>query len=129
MAKKVGNPWHDPETGEFTSAPGSTMRWSRLSKQGKAKLQMQAQFKTKMASGKAYGREPASVQGDEKIFINPTGTPGGSFPVYKYIKSPAAVAIQTAKAVDRDFQRAKDKAGIAEMKAALAKHLAKNKKD
>lgn len=114
MAKKVGNPWHDPETGEFTSAPGGTMRWSRLSKSGRARLQVASRMETLFnSSGKAYGSRPKKI----------------AQPFQPSKEQVHAVGVKTAKAVDRDFQRAKDKAGIAEMKAALAKHLAKHKKD
>lgn len=112
MAKKVGNPWHDPETGEFTSAPGGTMRWSRLSKQGRAKLQVGSRMETLFSQGKAYGSRPRKI----------------AEPFQPSKEQVHAVGVKTAKAVDRDFQRAKDKAFFKETKDIVAEFLDKKGK-
>lgn len=85
-------------------------RWSRMGGQAKAKLTSSARFNTKFtgpsknSKGKATGLEARTVR---------TG-----FSTYE--PSRHAVAIQTAKALDKDFFRAKDKAAGAHIDAAIA---------
>lgn len=121
---KVGNPYHDPATGEFSAAPGGTLRASQLTKQGRAQLAARAQFKQVVSphTKKVTGTVPSKVKSDEFFFINPTGKKGGSIKVYKYHDSPAAVALKTARALDRDFQAAEEKKHQADMQAAIAAH-------
>lgn len=94
-------------------------RWSKMPSTAKSKLTASAQFKTKMSGGKSIGRVPAKVQGDERMFVETKS--GKTIPVFKYEESSHAVAIQTAKALDRDFRAARDKANKEAMKAALHK--------
>lgn len=103
-------------------------RWSRMNSTTRAKLTASARFKGSSQSkgamrGRAMGEpgrlKPAKVQGDEVMFINPTGKK--SFPVFKYEESAQAVAIQTAKALDKDFYHAKKKADREASALAIAK--------
>ena len=106
--------------GKWTSIGGSNpRRWGRMNSTEKAKLAASAQFKTKMSGGKSVGRTPAKVQGDERMFIKTSS--GKTIPVFKYEDSAQAVAIQTAKALDKDFHHARQKADQDAMHAALAK--------
>ena len=130
MSKGPGNPYHDKD-GKFASGPDdgakNPRRWGRMNSTEKAALTSKARFVTKLvgpsknSKGRAVGLDVARVKGDEKFFINPTGRKGGSFPVYKYEDSKQAVAIKTAKALDRDFHSARKKADQTAMHAALAK--------
>lgn len=99
--------------GEWAAAGGSEgtgKRYSQMNNREKARLNSSARFNTKFSGGKAIGVEPRSAP--ERAF-------GPSVP------NKHAVVIQTAKALDRDFQQAKDNKAHAEMKAAIAKHKGK----
>lgn len=104
-------------------------RWSRMNSTSRAKLTASARFKGSSQSkgamrGRSMGEQsrlkPAKVQGDEIMFVGDKKT-GRSFPVFKYEESAQAIAIQTAKALDRDFHHAKKQADHEAMKAAIAK--------
>jgi hypothetical protein len=102
---------------------------------------------SKKLKGKVIGSGPASVMSDERLLshyqsntvekrkgggrFQDTGRAIGPKIVRDHPKelnlfarhdSPAAVAIQTAKALDKDFHREREKAQQADMKAAIAKH-------
>ncbi len=101
---------------------------------------------SKKSKGKAVGTVPAKVVGDQRLVSHYYSNTvekkkgGGSFQqhsntsiskevrsqpkelnLFAREESSAAVAIQTAKALDRDFHHAKKKADVESMKAAVAK--------
>lgn len=112
MSKGPGNPYHD-EDGKFTSGPsGGSKRWGRMNSTTKAKLTASAQFTTRTKPGKT-GKLP--TMGKTEPRMQPPK------PFSKSEPNVHAVAITTAKALDRDFHAARDKANQEAMKAALAK--------
>lgn len=105
---KPGNPYHDPATGEFTSGPdgGGTLRYSRMGKQARAKIAT-SHFKTRFDStGKAAGEKPGKYA---EGFMKP------------WKENARAVALKTAKALDRDAHRERDRAADQSIKDAIAK--------
>lgn len=86
-------------------------RWGRMNSTSKAKLTASAQFTTKTKPGKV-GKLPTLVRNSPRMIATPFQP---SEP------SSHAVAIQTAKALDRDFHHAREKAAKESMHAALAK--------
>lgn len=105
---KVGNPYHDPSTGEFTSGSGGTgtLRYSQMSKKGKARLSASSQVTAVISQGKVIRHDPRKI---------PT-------PFKPSTPSAHAVAIKTAHALDSDFRRNIDKVAHEQMKAAIEKH-------
>lgn len=86
-------------------------RWGRMNSTSRAKLTASAQFSTKTKPGKV-GKQPRLGATSPRMIATPFKP---SEP------SSHAVAIQTAKALDRDFHHAREKAGKDAMHAALAK--------
>lgn len=122
MSKGPGNPYHDKE-GKFASGPNGASknemlggsnprRWGRMNSAEKAKLTASAQFTTKVKPGKT-GKLP-TIGGNSPRMQPPK-------PFSKSEPNIHAVAITTAKALDRDFHAAKKKSDQEAMKAALAK--------
>lgn len=87
-------------------------RWGRMNSTSKAKLTASAQFSTKVKPGKV-GKLPTLGKASPKMIATPFKP---SEP------SSHAVLIQTAKALDRDFHYARNKAVADETKAALARY-------
>jgi hypothetical protein len=87
-------------------------RWGRMNSTSKAKLTASAQFSTKTKPGKS-GKMPTLGKTSPRMIATPFKP---SEP------STHAVAIQTAKNLDKDFHQAREKKQHAEMKAAIAKH-------
>lgn len=112
---KPGNPYHDKD-GKFASGPDdgakNPRRWGRMNSTEKAKLTASAQFTTKVKPGKV-GKLP--IIGGNSPRMQPPK------PFSKSEPNVHAVAITTAKALDRDFHTARDKANQEAMKAALSK--------
>lgn len=130
MAKRgPGNPYHDPKTGEFTSGrsatfssrrhpgdtpeisadthtKGGTLRYSQLSKRERAKL-----------------RTSAQVQSTFNNTGQVTGTKVRKIPQFFAESTPHAhaVALKTARELDKDFHRNKDKKAQADMHEAIKK--------
>ncbi len=115
MAKGPGNPYHD-EDGKFTSGPNdgasNPRRWGRMNSTEKAKLTASAQFSSKTTPGKT-GKLPRLGSAAPRM------QPPKAF--QKSEPNVHAVAITTAKALDRDFHSARKKADQTAMHAALAK--------
>jgi hypothetical protein len=87
-------------------------RWSRMPNTAKAKLAASAQFSTKTKAGKV-GKLPTLGRTEPRMIATP----------FKPSEPSAhAVAIQTAKALDKDFRRAHEKAAEASMRKALAEY-------
>lgn len=107
MAKR-GNPYHDPATGEFSASPdGGTLRYSQMSKKGKAKLRASAQVVSKFDNtGRVTGTKVRNI---------PT-------PFQPSTPHAHAVALKTAHELDKDFHRNKDKVAHVDMHNAIAKY-------
>lgn len=89
-------------------------RWGRMNSTSKAKLTASAQFNTKTKSGKP-GKLPT---------LGATGPRMMTTPFKPSEPNSHAVAIQTAKNLDKDFHNQREKVDQAAMHAALAKHNA-----
>lgn len=85
-------------------------RWGRMNSTSKAKLTASAQFNTKTKPGKS-GKLPT---------LGKTGPRMMTTPFEPSEPNTHAVAIQTAKNLDKDFHRERDKANQASMHVALA---------
>lgn len=86
-------------------------RWSRMPSTAKANLTASAQFSTKTKPGKV-GKMPTLGRTEPRMIATP----------FKPSEPDAkAVAIQTRKALDKDFRAAKDKADRVANDAAIAK--------
>lgn len=90
---------------------GGMKRWGRMSSTEKARLTTSAQFSTKTKPGKA-GKLPALGK------TSPRNLPAGFGE--KYQPSAHAVAIETSKALNKDFHAARDKANKEAMGLAIA---------
>ena len=89
----------------------SNGRWSRMNSTSRAKLTASAQFSTKTKPGKV-GKLPTLGATSPRMIATP----------FKPSEPSAhAVLIQTAKALDRDFRSARDKANKEAMQAAMHK--------
>lgn len=85
-------------------------RWSKMPSTAKANLTSKAQFATKTKPGKV-GKLPTLGATSPRMIATP----------FKPSEPSAhAVAIQTAKSLDKDFRAERDKANKASMHAALA---------
>lgn len=87
-------------------------RWSRMNSTAKAKMTASAQFSTKTKPGKV-GKLPTLGRTSPRMIATPFQP---SEP------SSHAVAIQTAKALDRDFHYARNKADADKTKEAIANY-------
>lgn len=109
----MSNPNHD-DKGRFASLGGSNpRRWGRMNSTEKARLTTSAQFSTKTKSGKA-GKLPTLGRTEPRM--QPPK------PFQKSEPNAHAVAIQTAKALDRDFHHARNKAAADGTKAVIANY-------
>lgn len=87
-------------------------RWGRMSSTAKAKLTVSAQFATKQKPGKTGKLGTLGATSPRMI----------ATPFKPSEPSAHAVAIQTAKALDKDFHYARNKAAADSSKAAIAKY-------
>lgn len=87
-------------------------RWGRMNSTTKAKLTASAQFASKTTPGKT-GKLPRLGSASPRM-----QSPKAFQPSEPNVH---AVAITTAKALDKDFHHAKKKADLASMHAAMAK--------
>ncbi len=108
------NPNAKPFKNQDPSSPVYTgKRFGRMSSTEKAGLQASAQFSTKTKPGKV-GKLP--TLGATSPRMMPAGF-GEKFEPHGH-----AVVIQTAKALDRDFHRQREKVDQTAMKEAISKH-------
>jgi hypothetical protein len=90
----------------------SNGRWGRMNSTSRAKLTASAQFSTKTKPGKA-GKLPTLGKTSPRMQADKAFGPS--------VANTHAVAIVTAKALDKDFHNARDKANKDAMHHALAK--------
>ncbi|HEX2614197.1 MAG TPA: hypothetical protein VHL10_01780 [Nitrososphaera sp.] len=94
-------------------------RWSKMNNTAKAALEASARFETKFTQGSRKSRGIATGAKPKNLHVATVSTPDGPRAIYELSKH--AVAIQTAKSLDKDFRAERDKANKEAMKIALAK--------
>lgn len=94
-------------------------RWGRMNSTSKAKLEASARFQTNFKQGSKKSKGVYAGTQPKNLHVATVMTPDGPRAIYEPSKH--AIAIQTAKALDRDFHRERDKANKDSMHVALAK--------